>query len=58
MDEEGELDIIEKAFIKLTEDRYPENANKNDKRVIRRKAATLDVVDGVLHYKKKGGKKV
>lgn len=36
---------------------YPE-ATKNEKRVIRRKATTLDVVDGVLHYRRMDGGRV
>ena len=58
MEEEGEAQLIEKAYMKLTEGTYPEGATKNEKRVIRRKAGTLDVVDGVLHYKRKDGRKV
>ena len=58
MEEEGEAQLIEKAYVKLTEGTYPEGATKNEKRVIRRKAGTLDVVDGVLHYKRKDGRKV
>ena len=54
--EEGKL--IEQAFIKLTKGIYPEGSTKNEKRVIRKKAGTLDVIDGVLHYKKKNGKRV
>ena len=55
--EEG-AQLIEKVYVKLTEGTYPEGATKNEKRVIRRKAGTLDVVDGVLHYKRKDGRKV
>ncbi len=32
---EGEAQLIEKAYIKLTEGRYPEGSVKNEKRVIR-----------------------
>lgn len=58
MEEEAEAVLVEKAYIKLTEGRYPEGASKNDKRSIRRKANTLAVQDGALYYKKKDGKKV
>ena len=56
--EEVEGQLMEKAFIKLTQGTYPEGSTKNEKRVIRKKASTLDVIDGVLHYKKKDGKRV
>ncbi len=56
--ESGEVDLIEKAYIKLTWGIYPEGSTKNEKRVIRKKASTMDVIDGVLHYKKKNGKRV
>ena len=59
MNVEGEeVKLIEQAFIKLTQGIYPEGSTKNEKRVIRKKASTLDVIDGVLHYKKKNGKRV
>ncbi len=54
--ESGEVDLIEKAYIKLTRGIYPEGSTRNEKRVIRKKASTLDVIDGVLHYKKKNEK--
>ena len=57
-DDDHEVQLIEKAYIKITQGTYPEGASKNEKRVIRRKADTLVVVDGVLHYKKKDGSKV
>ncbi len=53
-----ELKLIEKAYVKLTRGVYPEGATKNEKRVIRKKANTLDIIDGVLYYKKKDGKRV
>ena len=56
--EEAEACLIEKAYLKLTEDRYPEGSTKNERRSIRRKATTLAVEDGVLYYKKRDGKKV
>ena len=37
---------------------YPEACNKNDKRIIRRKAEKLTVEDGDLLYKKREGKLV
>ncbi len=58
MDKEAEAVLLENAYIKLTEGRYRQDASKNDKRSIRRKANTLVVQDGVLFYKKKYGKKV
>ncbi len=58
MEEETEIKLIEKAYIKLTQGTYPEGSTKNEKRVIRRKATTLDVVDGVLHYRRMDGGRV
>ena len=54
MEEEVDGQLMEKAFIKLTQGTYPEGSTKNEKRVITKKASTLDV----LHYKKKDGKRV
>ena len=58
MEEETEIKLIEKAYIKLTQGTYPDGCTKNEKRVIRRKATTLDVVDGVLHYRRMDGGRV
>ena len=58
MEEETEVRLVEKAYIKLTENRYPEEATKDEKCSIRRKASKLLVEDGVLYFKKKDGKKV
>ena len=56
--EEGEVALVEKAYLYLTEKRYPIQCSKNDKRIIRTKAERLEVKDGVLYYKKKDGNKV
>ena len=59
---EQDNDLLEKAYIYLTERRYPENSSSNDKRIIRRKAAKFNMRDGELFYKKRvlgfDGKKV
>ncbi len=47
MEEEAEIVPVEKAYIKLTEGRYPQDASKDDKHSIRRKANTLVVQDGM-----------
>ncbi len=57
MEEETEIQLRE-AYIKLTQGTYPALSTKNEKRVIRRKAATLDVVDGVIHHKRMDGGRV
>ena len=46
-------DLVEKACHYLFDGRYPEGSTTNEKRVIRRKAATLTLSDGVeVFYKK------
>ena len=54
----AEAVLIEKAYIKLTENRYPEGATKAARKSIRKKAETLTVIDGVPYHQKKNGKKV
>ncbi len=58
MEEETEIKLIEKAYIKLTQETYPDSSTENEKRVIRRKATSLDIVDGVLHYRRVDGGRV
>ena len=45
-------DLIEKAYVYLTEKRYPDDCEKNEKRIIRKKAQKFVVRDGELQYKK------
>ena len=45
-------DLIEKAYVYLTEKRYPDDCEKNEKRIIRKKAQKFVVQDGELQYKK------
>ena len=45
-------DLLEKACLYITEKRYPEDATANDKRAIRRRAATFTLREGELLYKK------
>ena len=45
-------DLVEKACLYLFDGRYPECSTSNEKRVIRRKAATLTLRDGEVFYKK------
>ena len=44
--------IWSKRHVYLFDGRYPEGSTSNDKRVIRRKAATLTLRDGEVFYKK------
>ena len=57
-----EEDLVEKAYLYLTEHRYPDGCSKNEKRIIRRKTSKFLVRDGDLLYKKtvqgSNGKKV
>ena len=46
-------DLVEKACLYLFDGRYPEGSTSSEKRVIRRKAATLTLRDGEVFYKKK-----
>ena len=39
----------------LTKGSYPEDATNRDKGVLRRKAKSFQVVDGILHYEGKKG---
>ena len=59
---EASGDLLDKAYIYLTEGHYPNGCKGNEKRVIRRKAAKFVTRDGELLYKKTvrrlGGKKV
>ena len=54
-DEENDVVLVEKAYLYLTDGSYPEGATKNDKRSICRKAGRLNIRDGELYYKKRGG---
>ena len=51
-DAEASGDLLEKAYVYLTEGRYPDSCTGNDKRTIRRKAAKFAMRDGELLYKK------
>ena len=50
---DDENNLLKAAYDYLVEGKNPENATKNEKRIIRRKATKLEVVDGVLYIKKK-----
>ena len=47
-----EEDLVEKAYLYLTEQRYPDGCSKNEKRIIRRKTSKFVVRDGDLLYTK------
>ena len=47
--------LAEKAFIYLTENSYPINCTKNEKRSIRRRSEKLRVCNGEFLYKRKDG---
>ena len=55
---QSDIALVEKAYVYLTKGTYPEGANKNDKRSIRRKAERLKEQNGELYYKKRGGVEV
>ena len=57
-DEESDIVLVEKAYLYITKGTYPENATKNDKRSIRRKAERLRDRNGELYYKKRCGLEV
>ena len=52
---QGELTLVEKAYIYFTENRYLADCSKNDKRSIRRKAERLVERNGELFYINRGG---
>ena len=49
-----EIDLVQQAYVYVTDKTYPESCSENLKRVIRRKAKKFSVWDGELYYKKKG----
>lgn len=51
-DSEEEGDIMENAYVYLTEKRYPDGCTANTKRAIRRKASKFEVRNGELLYLK------
>ena len=54
-DKEREEETYDDVFEYLTKGSYPEDATKRDKGVLRRKAKSFQVVDGILQYKGKNG---
>ena len=54
-DEEGDIVLVEKAYLYITKGNYPEGTTKNEKRSIRRKAERLTDRNGEIYYKKRGG---
>lgn len=55
---DAETELLQNAFVYLTDKTYPETCSKNEKRCIRKKVQTLVVKEGVLYYKKKSGDEV
>ena len=53
-----ETELLQNAFVYLTDKTYPANCSKNEKRCIRKKVQTLVVKEGVVYYKKKSGDEV
>ena len=51
-----EIDLVQQAYVYVTDKTYPEGCSENLKRVIRRKAKKFAVRDGELYYYKKKGK--
>ena len=63
MDEDEALEadrLLDEAMLYMVENRYPEEATENRKRIIRRKAKKFEIQDGELYYrdnrKSSGGK--
>ena len=50
-----EKETYDEVFEYLTKGTYPQHATKRDKGVLRRKAKSFQVVEGILHYKGKKG---
>ena len=50
------MDLVEQAYVYLTNKTYPEGSSKNLKRVIQRKAKKITVWNGELYFYKKTGK--
>jgi len=51
-----EIDLVQQAYVYVTDKTYPEGCSENLKRVIRWKAKKFAVRDGELYYYKKKGK--
>lgn len=51
--EEEDFDLLEVACNYLLDKVYPPNVDKNRKRVIRRKADTLQLIEGEVYQRKK-----
>ena len=59
VDEEEQGDLLDEAYLYITEGRYPDGCGADRKRAIRRKAKKFTVnSNGELFYKNKKGKKV
>ena len=54
-EERAEKETYDEVFEYLTKGTYPQHATKRDKSVLRRKATSFQVVEGILHYKGKKG---
>lgn len=53
--ERAEKETYDDVYEYLTKGTYPQHATKRDKGVLRRKAKSFQVVEGILHYKGKKG---
>ena len=59
LNEEGQRDLLDEAYLYITEGRYPDGCGADRKRTIRRKAKKFTVNSrGELFFRKKKGKKV
>ena len=56
--EEADQKLLEEAFVYVSTNKYPEGAEENRKRIIRKKAAKFVEEDGVYKYKVKRKNKV
>lgn len=50
---EGNEDLLEDVFEYLTEKKYRDGLNQNQKRVVRRKAGNFHLDDGQMIFKRK-----
>ena len=58
VEEPEDVDLVDGAFLYLTESRYPKGCSDAQKRAIRKKAGMFVIHDGVMFFNKKKKDKV
>ena len=58
VEEPEDVDLVDGAFLYLTQSRYPKGCSDARKRAIRKKAGMFVICDGVIFFKKKKKDKV